>query len=165
MRVLSACWCQTEPAESPALARRHPQEAAAGKRLLRVQLDDELLSHRRSHLAALRLAQHLGRKRLVVGLEPRGNLSGELGGVPHHLHRRSIGFDRDHIARPHLVAGYVHPAAVDRPMAVTDELTRLAAGSREAETHEDVVEPALEQREEGLARDAGLTGCLGVVAT
>ncbi len=36
--------------------------------LLRVQLDDELLLHRRGDLTPLRLAQNLGRERLVVGL-------------------------------------------------------------------------------------------------
>src|SRR6185312_12884230 len=107
---------------APALARRQPRGAPArGKRLLRVQLDDELLLHRRGHLSPLRLAQHLGRERLMVGLEPRWNLSGELGGVPYHLHSRGLSFDRDHIARTHLVAGDVHAATVDRPVTMTDQ--------------------------------------------
>src|ERR1039457_5602453 len=94
IRVLTSCWCETGALRERRLLRAvTPKEAPArGKRLLRVQLDDELLLHRRGHLSALRLAQHLGRERLVVGLEPRGDLSGELGGVPYHLHSRSARF-------------------------------------------------------------------------
>jgi hypothetical protein len=40
--------------------------------LLRVQLDDELLLHRRRDLTTVRLAQHLGGERVVVGLQPSG---------------------------------------------------------------------------------------------
>src|SRR5260370_5052883 len=166
MRVLTSFWCRAGVGRTAA----HKRRRLCGRRLgmslvLRVQLDDELLLHRGGNLAPLRLAQLLGRQRLVIGLQPRGNLAGQLSGAPDNLSGRRGRLVRDHVARPHLVAGDVHPAAVDRPMAVADELTRLAAGSREAEAHEDVVEPALEQREEVLARDAGLTGCLGVVAT
>src|ERR1700722_9378269 len=132
--------------------------------LLRVQLDDELLLHRRGDLASLRLAQHLGRQRLVVGLKPRRNLSGELGCVPDDLRRRRARFDRDHVVRPHLITGDVDPAAVDRPVAVANQLPRLAARSGKAEAHEHVVQPALEQRQEVLAGDAGLARGLLVVA-
>ena len=51
------------------------------KVLLGVQLDDELLLHRGRDLAALRLAQHLCGERVMVGLEPRRDLRGQLGGV------------------------------------------------------------------------------------
>src|SRR5919197_541432 len=53
--------------------------------LLRVQLDDELLLHWRRDLTALGLAQHLGGERVVVGLQPRGHLGGELGRVADEL--------------------------------------------------------------------------------
>src|SRR5450631_4438085 len=49
-------------------------------------------------------------------------------------------------------------------MAVTDELARLPARGREAQTHEHVVQPALEQREQVLAGDTRLPRCLFVVA-
>src|SRR5271154_701784 len=132
--------------------------------LLRVQLDDELLLHRRSDLAPLRLAQHLGRQRLVIGLQPRGDLSGELGCVPDHLRGRGVGLDGNHITRAYLIAGDVDPPAIDRPVAVADELAPLAAGSRETKAHENVVEAALQQREQVLAGDSGLAGGLHVVA-
>ena len=68
------------------VTRRRAQTAAprvveARLKLLGVQLDDELLLHRRRDLATLGLAQHLGGERIVVGLQPRRNLSGQLGGV------------------------------------------------------------------------------------
>ena len=49
-------------------------------------------------------------------------------------------------------------------MAVADELAGLTARGREAQTHEHVVQPALEQREQVLAGDARLPGGLFVVA-
>src|SRR5271167_2792625 len=49
-------------------------------------------------------------------------------------------------------------------MAVTDELARLAARGREAQPHQHVVQPALEQREQVLAGDPRLPGRLFVVA-
>ena len=49
--------------------------------LLGVELDDELLLHRRGDLPPLRLAQHLRGEAVVIGLQPRGDLTGELGGV------------------------------------------------------------------------------------
>src|SRR5438270_7868709 len=150
---------------TPALGRRRPTGVSAGKiRLLRVQLDDELLLHRCGDLAPLRLAQHLGRERLVIGLQPRGDLAGQLGGVADDLRRRRVRLDRDDIARTHLVAGDVHAPAVDGPVSVEDELPRLAARGREAEAHEHVVQAALQQREQVLTSDARLARSLDVVA-
>jgi hypothetical protein len=40
-------------------------------------------------------------------------------------------------------------------VAVADELPAWRREAGEAEAHEDVVEPALEQRQQVLARDAG----------
>ncbi len=57
-----------------------------------------------------------------------------------------------------------NPPAVDRPVAVADQLARLPARGREAEAYQHVVQAALEQREQVLARDAGLARGLLVVA-
>ena len=73
------------------------------------------------------------------------------------------GLDRDDVAVAHLIAGDVDPAAVDGPMAVADELARLAPRRREAESHEHVVEAALEQRQQVLAGDPRLARGLVVV--
>src|SRR6266536_4057962 len=132
--------------------------------LLRVQLDDELLLHRRRDLTTIRLAQHLGGERVMVGLQPGRDLRGELGGVADDRVGTGAHLDGDDLAVADLIAGDVHPAAVDGPVAVADELARLAARRREAEAHEDIVEAALEQREQVLARDALLAGGAIVVA-
>ena len=63
----------------------------------------------------------------------------------------------------HLVGGDVHATAVDRPVAVADELTGLAPRGREAEAHEHVVEAATRAAQQVLAGDAGLAAGLGVV--
>src|SRR5919197_2328356 len=132
--------------------------------LLRVQLDDELLLHGRRDLTALGLAQHLGGERVVVGLQPGRHLGGELGGVADDRVGAGAGLHGDDVAVADLVAGDVHPAAVDRPMAVADELARLAARGGEAEPDQHVVEEPLEQREQVLAGDALLARGLVVVA-
>src|SRR5919204_3603930 len=129
--------------------------------LLRVQLDDELLLHRRRDLTTVRLAQYLGGERVMVGLQPGGHLSGELGRVADDRIRASARLHGDDVAVADLIAGNVDPAAVDRPVAVADELASLAARGGEAEPHEHVVEPPLEQREQVLARDALLAGGAG----
>src|SRR3954468_24478138 len=126
--------------------------------LLGVQLDDELLLHRRRDLATLGLAQHLGGERVMVGLEPRRHLGRELRRVADELHGAGVGLDGDDIAVAHLIAGDVHAAAVDRPVAVADEPRCVGARRREAEADEHVVEAALEEGEQVLAGDAGLAG-------
>src|SRR3954451_17739484 len=153
--------CSWAGAYTPAGAPRRAPRGKTG--LLGVQLDDQLLLHGRGHLAALGLAQDLGRQGVVIGLEPGGDLAGQLGGVADHVLGRRIGLDRDHVALAHLVARDVDPAAVDGPVAVADELAGLAARRGEAKAHEDVVQAGLQQREQVLARDAGLARSLVVV--
>ena len=55
------------------------------------------------------------------------------------------------------------PAAVDLPVAVGDQLARLAPRGGEAEADEDVVEAGLEQPQQVLAGDAVLARGLVVV--
>src|SRR5919199_1619326 len=86
--------------------------------LLRVELDDELLLHRRVDLRTLGVAQHLRRKSVVIGLKPRRHGGRQVGRVSDDrlgLRRR---LDGDHVVRLHLIARHVHPAAVDRPVPV-----------------------------------------------
>src|SRR5512132_2169916 len=131
--------------------------------LLRVQLDDELLLHRRRDLTTLGPAQHLGGERVMVRLQPGRNLGGQLGGVADDRVRTGADLDGDDVAVADLIAGNVHAPAVDGPVAVADELAGLAPRGGEAEAHEHVVEAALEEREQVLARDALLAGGLLVV--
>src|SRR3954447_3420565 len=134
-----------------------------GKSLLRIELDDELLLDRRGDLRALGPAQHLRGELVVVRLQPCGDLGDELGRVTDHRLDIAAGLEGDHVVLPHLTGGDVAPAAVDRPVAVADQLARLAARRGESEAHEDVVEPALEDPQQVLAGDALLAGGLLVV--
>ena len=73
------------------------------------------------------------------------------------------GLDRDHVFGTHLVGGDVDAAAVDQPVAVADQLARLAPRGGEAEADEHVVEARLEQPQQVLAGDAVLARSLVVV--
>src|SRR3954469_15731475 len=53
--------------------------------LLRVELDDELLLHRRVDLRTLGVAQHLRCESVVIGLQPGRYRRREVGGVPDRL--------------------------------------------------------------------------------
>src|SRR6478752_10226535 len=101
--------------------------------LLGVQLDDELLLHRRRDLRALRVAQDLRGERIVVRLQPGGDGRDELGRPANRVGRGRVGLDRDHVFRTYLVGRDVDPAAVDHPVPVTDELAGLTPRSGETE--------------------------------
>src|SRR3954451_25415490 len=148
----------SQPPDEP----RNAVGRAAGV-LLRVELDDELLLHRRVDLRTLGVAQHLRRQSVVIRLKPRRDGGRQFGRVADHLGRAGPSLDRDHIVGTHLVRRHVHAPAVDGPVAVQDELARLAPRSREAEPHEHVVEPALQQAQQVLTRDARLAARLFVV--
>ncbi len=99
----------------------------------------------------------------MVGLQPRRHGCGQVGRVAHDGLGRRTGLDRDDVVRANLVAGDVHPAAVDVEVPVADELPRLCARGREAEAVDDVVETCLEDAQQVLARDARATRRLLVV--
>ena len=76
------------PPRRPSASRAALSEDARPKLgLLRVQLDDQLLLHRRGDLPPLGLAEHLRRERVVIGLKPRRHLAGELRRIADHLLR------------------------------------------------------------------------------
>src|SRR3954453_4439400 len=131
--------------------------------LLRVELDDELLLHRRVDLRTLGVAQHLRRQSVVIRLKPRRDGGRQFGRVADHLGRTGPCLDRDHVVRTDLVRGHVHAPPVDGPVTVQDELAGLAPGAREAEPHQDVVEPALQESQQVLTRHAVLAARLVVV--
>src|SRR4051794_26928235 len=131
--------------------------------LLRVELDDELLLHRGVDLRPLRVAQHLRRKSVVIRLKPRRNGGRQLGRVSDRLGRARPSLDRDHVVGADLVRGHVHAPPVDGPVSMQDELASLPPRSREAEPHQDVVEPALQHAQQVLARHARLAARLVVV--
>src|SRR5579862_7940287 len=112
--------------------------------LLRVELDDQLFGNRGVDLGPLRPLEHLAGEPVVVGLQPRSNRGGQVGRVPDDLLRARPGLQRDHVVGLHLEARDVHAAAVDREVAVADELAGLRARRGEAEAVDDVVETRLE---------------------
>src|SRR3954453_22453638 len=90
--------------ERPQGTRRAQAVARPGVEggLLRVQLDDELLLHRRGDLRALGLAQHLRRQLVVIGLQPGGHLGHQLGGVADDLLGAGLRLDGDDVVLPYL---------------------------------------------------------------
>ena len=126
-------------------------------RLLRVQLDDELLLHRRRDLATLGEPQDLARQVVVIGLQPGRHRRREVGRRPNGLGRLARSLDRDDVVGPHLIRRDVDLLAVHAEVGVADELPRLTARSPETQPVDHVVEPDLEQTQEVLAGDALLT--------
>ena len=124
--------------------------------LLGVELDDQLLLDGRGDLAAL--GQRAGPWRSESRGRPgaRGARRRSARSRADDVGGRGAVADRDHVVGPHLVGGDVDAAAVDLPVAVADQLARLAARGGEAEPDEHVVEAALEQPQQVLAGDAGL---------
>src|SRR4051794_23922225 len=147
--------------QPPGDPRNAVGRAAGG--LLRVELDDELLLHRRVDLRTLGVAQHLRRQSVVIRLKPRRDGGRQFGRIADHLGRTRPGLDRDHIVRTDLVRGHVHAPPVDGPVAVQDELAGLAPRAREPEPHQYVVEAALQQSQQVLTRHARLAARLVVV--
>jgi len=126
-------------------------------------LDDELFLHRRSDFAPLRLAQHLRREPVVVRLsqpEPGRQL------VASRITCVAFVSAFTAITSPALPGSSGCRRGVrSRPVAMAHKLACLTARGGEAEAHEDIVEAALEQRQQVLAGDAGhARGLLVVVA-
>src|SRR5215218_2637819 len=119
--------------------------------------------HRCGDLAPLGLAQHLRRQRVMVRLQPGRHLAGQLRRLADRLRCTAGGLNRDHVAVAQRVARDVDAATVDRPVAMPDQLARLAARRGEAKADEHVVEAALEHAQQVLAGDARLTAGLLVV--
>src|SRR3954468_2147268 len=82
-----------------------PDPCARSSVLLGVQLDDQLLLHGRRDLTTLGLAEHLRRQAVVIGLQPRGDVGGQLGGVADQRLGAGAGLDADDVALADLVAG------------------------------------------------------------
>src|SRR4051794_39268492 len=100
----------------------------------------------------------------MVRLQPRRDGRRELRSRADDVGGAGVGLDRNHVVGTHLVGGDVDAAPVDEPVTMVDQLAGLAAGGREAQAHEHVVEPALQQPKQVLAGHARLTGSLVVVA-
>src|SRR5688572_1062920 len=135
--------------------------------LLRIQLDDQLFLHGQVDLLARRDRADLGRHPRGVVLEPFRHAASLhfLERVEHRRHLVAALPHGDHVARLHRERRDVHLAAVHREVTVANQLARLGARGRQAQTVGDVVEPALQQLQQRLAGDpAGPLGLLEVAA-
>src|SRR5438105_8550824 len=133
--------------------------------LLAVQLDDELLAHRDLDVLAGREAPHEALELVRVKLEPLRHLAP--AGVHVLVNPRQDLRGREgphHIANPNQVGGHRDLSPVHLEVSVGDHLPPFAAGGREAEPVDDVVESPLEVLEEILARDPLLPLRRGEVA-
>src|SRR6185437_2346698 len=163
---------ETDPciAVSPCRRRRPAQTKTDGleqaqKRLLRIQLHDQVLVDVRQDIITTGRRLEDAAEFLVVDLDPLGqaHLLGDADGALDaelltrlfpHLHV---------IARLHLVRGDGDRPGVDRDRLVADELPRLGAGGREAHAINHIVQAALEQLQQVLTRGAAAAGSLLVV--
>src|SRR5579871_4673142 len=133
--------------------------------LLAVKLDDELLVDGQIDVFALWQREDLAREIVAVDVQP---LHGTLAaGEVLRLFEDGNGFGTlaqlDLVAYLALEGRDVDLAAIHLDVAVTDELTGLAAREGEAEAIADVVQAGLKLLEEQLTGDAGAVGGLLVV--
>src|ERR1700712_373860 len=136
---------------------------ADARGLLRVELDDELLTH--GHVDLLSEGEVADRPLESLGLDVHPHGDGAVEGV-------EVVTDDDHVAGlvaeldDVTLAQHVRrdrdPLAVDRDVAVTDPLAGLVATRGEAGAEDHVVETELEHAQEVLAGDALLAGGLDV---
>ena len=70
------------------------------------------------------------------------------------LHVTALLANADDVARLHDIGGDVHLLAVDGDVAVADKLTSLRTGGGQAQAVDDIVQAALEQGQQVVARDA-----------
>src|SRR5215217_4192983 len=126
--------------------------------LLRIELDDQLLLHGQVDLLAR--GQRHDAADLIARIEgqPPGDAPA-LDLLNRVRNRRRLLAGRPHghrISGPHRIRRDVDFPAVHREVPVTYQLPRLRTRGRETEAVDHVVQPALEQLQERLTRDAAL---------
>src|SRR6185295_16532750 len=122
-------------------------------RLLRVELDDQLLLDGHGDVVAAWGGLHRALEAALVEVEP-GRDAAPVDRLQRLVDADDLAallLDRHHVAHLHLEAGDVDLAVVDAEVAVPDQLAGLGAGVGEAEAEDDVVEPLLEELEQVLA--------------
>src|SRR6267142_797163 len=122
-------------------------------RLLRVELDDQLLLDGHGDVVARGLRLHRALDRALVQLEP-GRHAAALDRLERLVDADDLGalvLDRDLVADFDLEGGDVHLPGVDAEVAVPHQLARLRAGVGEAEPEDHAVEALLEELEQVLA--------------
>src|SRR6201997_5183791 len=145
----------------PCIALTLPALAAGGSRkshLLRIELHDQVLVDVGQDVVPARRRLEHAAKFLVAHLDPVGEadlLRDVERALDAQLLARLLAHLHD-VARLHLVGGDGHGLLVHGDRLVTHQLARLGARRGEAHAVHHVVEPALEQAQQRLARGAGL---------
>src|SRR5579864_2958545 len=159
------CIALTLPAQGP--AQRKPRRTGLNGgarprfqalRLLRIQLDDQVLVDVRQHVIAPRGRLEHPAELLGAHVHPvrQPHLGGHVhGALDAQLLARLLAH-LDAVAGLHLVGGDGHRLLVHGDRLVAHQLARLGARGGEAHAVHDVVQAALEQPQQVLARGAGL---------
>src|SRR5580692_5035330 len=134
--------------------------------LLRVVLDDELLLDQGVNLRPGRELVHEDAHLVRHDLKPgRDDPLADFGARDDHRGElERLARNLDHVVLADAIGRDVDPLAVDHQVAVPDELTGHVPALGEPGPEHDVVQPALEDLQQGLAGTAGLAGRLDVVA-
>src|SRR6202012_85448 len=133
--------------------------------LLRVVLDDQLLGERHLDLGALGQLVDQDPLLLADHLDPAGDRAitrGLASDLERHGVQRLV-LDVDDVVLRHPIAGDGHLDAVDREVAVADQLTGHPPGPGDAGPVDDVVQPAFQDLQQLVTGLAGTAGRLGVV--
>src|ERR1700730_4435654 len=125
------------------------------KALPRIQLDDQLLVDDRLHLVARWDVRDFSLERIAIDREPirhRHDLS-QFEIAEGKLTRFRFVFDRNLVARFHVVRGNVDVATVDLNMAMGNKLTRSIARVCQSKAVNNVIEPSLKQLQQRFTSD------------
>ena len=130
----------------------------ARRRLLGVQLNDEVLLNGNINFFAGGKANHGALEAVLIALHPGGDQ--EHGSVLTHQALEDLGRaaalrDLDHIAGLDEVGRNVDLLAVDGEVSMADELTGLTAGHRKAHAVNNVIQTALDRDEQIVTGLAG----------
>jgi len=127
--------------------------------LPRIQFDDELLVDDWLHLFARRDVRDFPAERVAIGSQPIGHWSdlGEIKISENELARFWFVFDRDLVARLHIVGSDVHRAAVHQHVAVRHQLPGGTARIGKPEAIDDVIQSGLEKLKKCFTGHAAFT--------
>src|SRR6266850_2097454 len=135
--------------------------------LLRIEFDDQLFVDGNRDRVTGRDAEYFRAELVGVDVEPlrRALALARLDRRQDDRELAALLADPDGVARLHQERRNVHGPAVDRDVAMADDLPALATREREVDAIQDVVEPALQHLEQHLAGHAmGLGGLREIVS-
>src|SRR5574342_157083 len=134
-------------------AAAHPRPPTATGKLLRVELDDELLLDGHGDVLARRRSLDRALEAGLVQLQPLRDAAplDRLQRLVDAHHLAGAVLHLDQVPGLEAEGRHVHLAPVDAEVAVAHQLARLVAGVGEAEAEDHVVEPELQRLQQVLA--------------